>query len=270
MTINYKNDSHKIYSSDLKFNYFKENISIIFKESNFEVRRLTELTVSLFLKIEKSKGTKFTVLLFKELFRFVSRKMLDQDVKIDQTFWLKTNKKGFPKIIGFLRPIIASKDIQDNRFVMTLMGCYKLIHLEPSFDVSTIIGPQKSPLCAETIEDINKHIPDILRILKIGKFKPSNVSPLHVTTKASATGSLAMGVTSITDLLSVQRTGDLEYIRSISKLVFNKSSYESFMILINNSLDKAKDIKDKNHPSSRLHFISEGGGKTRVICIPDI
>jgi hypothetical protein len=95
-------------------------------------------------------------------------------------------------------------------------------------------------------------------------------NPVFVTPKASANGPNAIGQTSILDAIACNDTGIIETQREMAKLVFTDEAYSQWDSLITESLSERNPDEKYTDMTGRLHFLQEGGGKTRVICIPDI
>jgi len=91
-----------------------------------------------------------------------------------------------------------------------------------------------------------------------------------VTPKASAQGANAIGYTSILDAIACQDSGIIDTQRECAKEVFTSDAYSLWESLITRSLSERNPNKQYSDMTGRLHFLQEGGGKTRVICIPDI
>jgi hypothetical protein len=82
-----------------------------------------------------------------------------------------------------------------------------------------------------------------------------------------------MGLTSLKDILALERDNLLTKIIDFSSMVYTKSSHDVLVDIIERTLAIAKSLPGLNLESlktGRLHLLAEGGGKTRVICIPDV
>jgi hypothetical protein len=80
-----------------------------------------------------------------------------------------------------------------------------------------------------------------------------------------------MGLTSLKDILALERDNLLTKIIDFSSKVYTNNSL--LVDMIERTLTIAKSLPGLNLESlktGRLHLLAEGGGKTRVICIPDI
>jgi len=252
-------------------NQFKENLKLILRNDQFYIG-LFERAYSYFQRIERFNGLTAALKMAKEVLRLTSRYFLDQETgKQLGPFWLKTNKSGIPRHLR-LRGIKGIKnDPTKQRLVLTVLSYYKMIVNKPDDNISTIISPQKSSNIDSTITDIKSYIPQILKELRISSFNKSDRSPIHVTTKAGANGPKAMGRTSILDLEAILNEGVIDNVISLSSLVYTEQRQKELLSLI----DSTKKLIDHENPSTdlkglRLHFIAEGGGKTRCICIGDI
>jgi len=234
------------------------------------------VVTQVFLKSIDDNGLEHTIKLFKEFLRLVSRYVMYQDPKQPQMgpHWIKTNKEGIPKVLKFSRDQIIRlrSDTNFSRMVLTYLSMYKLFHVEIDYDTSTITDPLKNPRLMMDVSDrILGFIRTVARTLRIEKFEKSKEHPVHVTLKAGAYGPRSMGVTSLFDIASSQNEGLLDTSLKMANLVYQESSRKIFSDLVNESLEATTSLpKVELKQSSRLHFISEGGGKTRIVCIGDI
>jgi hypothetical protein len=263
----------KINANISKFNQFRQNISILFCNGKHE-NQLMDTIIRRFHQLEKANGLITTVKVFKEYYRLVSRYIMYQDVKRQVgPMWVSTNKRGVPKFLRLTDK--QTRSLRSNplyaRLVLTSLSIYKLVKHEVDYDISTITAPCKSPKLSEAINRIKPLIPQILKELKFKRFEPVECSPLFVTTKAGANGPKAMGVTSLLDMSAVIEEGLFPSIEKLYDLVFTKKQRETIEEIISSSRYSLFQMNLKHtRPSSRLHFIPEGGGKTRVVCIGDI
>lgn len=252
---------------------FKENMVVLFGKSIPKVGLHTDQVLHLFQKLERAWGTEVALKTFKELSRYVTCYVTGQDSRLAQEQWLSTYKDGYPKCLSFARKSLSGGDKEWMRFVLTLLGCYKLFRLPPKIDVTSVTQPPKDPVrIARLIEEMDNHIPQILSDLGDKEFTPSLRAPIFATTKAGASGPFAIGVTSLHDLLAVRREGVNDLISPVVQGSYDPMQQRNLMEILQNSAlaIQMKDIQDKGKLPARLHFLSEGGGKTRTICIPDI
>jgi hypothetical protein len=159
--------------------------------------------------------------------------------------------------------------------LITICNIYKIIKLPVNRTVDTITRPN---LKEDTIEYKNR-IKEIshyftkfcknrnIETLKLNSYK----NPIFSTAKASANGSSAMGFTSILDAYAVRKSGIFKTQFEIARSVYTPVAFKKWAELFRTSLKVAiPDQKIDTLVSSRLHFLKEKGGKTRVIAIPDI
>jgi hypothetical protein len=258
-------------------NLFERNVNIIFQNIP-RMGCITSRIIVDFQKLEKANGTINAVQTHKEYLRLMSRKMMGQDAKkqIGPT-WIKMTKDGYLKFLKLTRSDKHKclNDVGFQRALLTVLSVYKLICCPVDYDISTITSPSSVGLTVESpiIKEIQTFLPEILKIFKLEKFKIDNkeANPLHVTTKAGANGPASMGVTSIMDIVSDINDGTINKVNKLIPLVLNQKCVNLVQDLQAESYASIPPyINNKIQPSSRLHFISEGGGKTRVICIGDI
>jgi hypothetical protein len=256
------------------FNQVKQNINTLFKHNVKSDPDYIQRCIDEFHKVEKSNGTRAAVGNAKEHLRLVSRFIMRQSTERQLgPMWIKTSKDGLPlflKINASEGKKLRSCPVT-SRCLLTTLSYYKQIHLEPDYDVSTIVTPQSSEFCKEAIDEMKAYIPQILSEMGIKKFKKSNDNFMHVTTKAGGHGPKAMGITSLYDMVAVIREGLFPKINELWTKVYTDDQNKKIKRIVNQSINSITlDVFQNIKPSSRLHFISEGGGKTRVICIGDI
>lgn len=157
------------------------------------------------------------------------------------------------------------------RAMLTAISYYRLFTMPVDDDISNITtgGPDISPEILDEIQDFAKRF---FEKRGVKPFQPKESDfPAYATTKAGANGPSAMALTSLKDILALENNNLLQKI-----IDFSYEVYKDPKILIDNieeSLTRAKSLVDINLQSlktGRLHLLAEGGGKTRVICIPDI
>jgi hypothetical protein len=262
--------------SRLPLTLFKNNIAIIFSKDSKQATNLVNKLIDNFQHVEKHEGIKQAVLTHKEILRLSTRAILRQS-RVDQLGprWIATDNIGFPKVLGLTRS--QKNEILGNpckaRMILTILSMFKLVKLEPDYNISTITDPLSvnKDVMVKTIDEIKSNLPKILKTLRVTKFVPKDCNPLHVTLKAGAYGPKAMGGTSVHDFAAVSEEGILLNIKKLFKLVLTPDQQKIVKKLEYQTADSiTPDIYHNTKPSARLHFISEGGGKTRVICIGDI
>jgi hypothetical protein len=202
---------------------------------------------------------------------------MDQRTTFNQNlFWTKI-RQGVPSFLikGVKMPI--SKLMEDFRFkqgLLTICNSYKLLKAPVSYDVSSItqVNPKsQTKEYVDLIEGISSNFQDFLKRRKIVPFELKSAhNPIFVTPKASAQGRNAIGYTSILDAIACNDSGIIETQRKIAEEVFTTKAFELWTKLINESLSERNPDTKYSNMTGRLHFLQEGGGKTRVICIPDI
>jgi hypothetical protein len=166
------------------------------------------------------------------------------------------------------------KDIRFKQGLLTICNFYKVLKAPVSYDVSTItqVNPlSKTTRYAELIEEISSHFGNFIERRGIIPFQLSSAqNPVFVTPKASANGSNAIGYTSILDAIASPETNLRDVQSQMANLVFTKKAFDRWTKLYDDSLIQGESDFGSTKKTGRLHFLQEGGGKTRVICIPDI
>jgi hypothetical protein len=233
-----------------------------------------ERTIDNFLNIEKCEGTVTAVKIAKENLRLVSRFILEQSTKKQLgPRWISTDQRGIPSYLQMKqgeKTLLRSNPMKA-RIILTILSFYKLVKTKPDYSIKTITDPCASLDVGDTISRITKMLPKVLKTLKVTPFQTIDKYPLHVTTKAGGHGPAAMGVTSLFDLASIQAEEVYPKVTEMLDLVLTKSQHKVINGVTQESLEAiTSDITEHIKSSARLHFISEGGGKTRVVCIGDI
>jgi hypothetical protein len=102
-------------------------------------------------------------------------------------------------------------------------------------------------------------------------FSSKSDNPVFATPKASANGPNAIGLSSVLDARASYESRIFKTQFEIARLVFTDQAFKSWARIFRESLSIYKNLQiEKELITGRLHFLQEGGGKTRVICIPDI
>jgi hypothetical protein len=203
---------------------------------------------------------------------------MDQSTTLNQNnlpFWTRT-KNGIPKFLikGLRVPFEdLMKDLRFRQGLLTVCNFYKTLKGPISYDLSTItqVNPQSqtSEYCT-MIDNIADHFKEILKARSIDTFQSKSDNPVFLTPKASANGPNALGKSSLLDAIATCESGMRSTIFEIARKVFTKQTFKNFAKLFRNSLYMGTSLDKGKLITGRLHFLQEGGGKTRVICIPDI
>jgi hypothetical protein len=252
--------------------FYKQNFHSIYKDHSLRI-----ICKNYLIHIEsmiRNHGVDKTILFHKEVLRFIQQSCMNQSATLSQDlFWTKT-KNGWPKFLikNVRKPIPELMD--DLRFkqgLLTICNFYKILKAPVSYSISTVI--EKNPESHkdeywQLIDDISDHFKNFLKVRSIDVFSKLSTSPIFATSKAGANGPNAMGETSINDAIASVKDKIYLYQFKIAWLVFTPKAFKNWKRLFHRSLS----LGDQNQCTinSRLHFLQEGGGKTRVICIPDI
>jgi len=257
---------------------FKSNYIIIFQPCKITVGIMTKY-FQYVNKISLNNGIKTTIGILKEVYRLTSRSIMSQDDKSQiGPCWIAVNKHGFPKFLGLKsRDIhLLKKDAKFQREVLSLLNYYRSLSTEVTYDINTVTEPLKVPSDVTNlqIEELSDSFQRTINDFKIESFEVKDEKPSHVTTKSGGCGPKSMGLTSILDLGVSIRDGYIDEILKIIPLVYTKKGNLKFQEIYSKSIELLEIVESKTNKSNdttrRLHFISEGGGKTRVICIGDI
>lgn len=254
---------------------YKQNFRIIYTDQTLLTicnNYLTNITAMI-----SNHGVNQTIIYHKEILRFIQQSCMNQSTTFNQKqFWTKM-RQGYPSFLIKDVRLPMKQLMRDVRFrqgLLTICNFYKTLKAPISYDVSTItqVNPMSHTVrYGELIEDIASHFEDFLKTRKVTPFElNSSHNPIFVTPKASAQGANAIGYTSILDAIACNDTGIIETQRKIAKLVFTSKAFDQWESLISASLSERNPDEKYSNMTGRLHFLQEGGGKTRVICIPDI
>lgn len=218
--------------------------------------------------MEKHHGRVESIKHHKEVERHVLMYMMNQPSLLKQRIWTKLDHKGLPKWLNFNHNLV--KDDNYVRGVNTSLAYYRLYSLSPDDTViNSITDVSSHSISVSEIDKIREYSEAFFKQRNVPEFTISDNSPIYATTKAGANSSSAMGVGSIDDALAISETPIKECIDKILPLVYTEEKVKLFQSIFDDSL--AQSVKtDKPLLTGRLHLISEGGGKTRPIAIPDI
>lgn len=248
---------------------FLSNFRLIFR-SNPKSADTCLAVVERFHQMETSKGIFTTIKYFKEVERYVRMTYLQQNPTFNHDYsWTKMDCNGMPLFLKVNHNFKA--DPEYNRAVLSALGYYKLYSLSP--DETVINGITESGsmnLCSNLLDEIETFSEKFFKERGISPFLPSDSLPIYATTKAGASGPSAMGETSIVDSRSIVDLGIYDKILNILPYIYTKNRVEQFKDIFSKTLSQFKYTFKYRPKNSRIHLLSEGGGKTRAICIPDI
>jgi hypothetical protein len=255
--------------------FYKQNFRSIYKDQ--ALLTICDNYLKNITAMISNHGVNQTIIFHKELLRFMQQSCMDQETTFSQNiFWMKM-RDGFPSFLikGIKKPMSQlMKDIRFRQGLLTICNVYKTLKAPVSYDVSTItrVNPMSQTVrYVELIDDIAFHFKDFLKARKITPFELNSArNPIFVTPKASAQGPNAIGYTSVLDAIACHDSGIHETQKLIAKSVFTDEAYNQWESLFLESLSLRNPEEKYTDMTGRLHFLQEGGGKTRVICIPDI
>jgi len=225
-----------------------------------------------FSHLAKVRGLKSAIKIHKECERHVKMSLLSQESNFNQTeCWMKLDSYGFPKFIKLKKSRMNHSEYM--RAMLTALAYYRLFTLPVDDDLSKITTPGPD-VSEQVLQEIEVFADRFYKKRGIIPFSPvESTFPAYATTKAGANGPSAMGLTSLKDILALERDNLLTKIIDFSSKVYTTTSKDVFVDIIERTIAIAKSLPDLNLESlktGRLHLLAEGGGKTRVICIPDI
>lgn len=247
---------------------FLSNFRLIFRS----IPKAAETCLAVVEKFDmlcKHEGLNNAVKYSKEVERYVRMTFLDQSPNFSQFTWTKLDSRGLPSFLKIDHSLIAEPEYQ--RAVLTALGYYKLYSLSPDESVINRIteGGSKT-LCPKLLDEIESFSENFFKEKGITPFKPVDTLPIYATTKAGASGHSAMGMASIADARSVVDLSIKEKIDKVLPQCYVEKRVTMFQDIFERSLLQFKYTFKYRPALSRIHLLSEGGGKTRAICIPDI
>jgi len=247
--------------------YFLSNFSSIFGNAA-KITNVCSNVMNRFERNVKHCGIHHAIKIDKESERYVRMMFLEQEPKLSQ-IWLRTGFLGYPKYLGIDPHQVNDPEYQ--RAVLTALGYYKLYSLSPDETmINGITEPGSQTLLPEMLQDFQNYARNFFQKHKIDSFVPSQSLPIYATTKAGASGHSAMGATSIVDAKSIYDLELLPTIIKVAEKTYIKESVKKFLDIYSESLAQFKFTFKYRPVSGRIHLLSEDGGKTRAICIPDI
>lgn len=160
--------------------------------------------------------------------------------------------------------------------ILTICKYYMLYNNhgeKPNFDSVT----QPSQIRQEDLWSLSENIGSYANVF----FEERRITPFQFksidhfifpTPKASASGPNALGISSIKDAIAIYTDQRMfRLFQSMIELVYTDSAVERINKLFFDSIDQSEDIhRVYGKPLARFHILYEGGGKQRIICIPDI
>lgn len=249
---------------------FLQNFHSVFG-SNLNCKYLAKLSIDQF-KSNESMGIKKALEIAKADENFMKMKFLGQKpIYPFHIIWRRIDKYGNLKFLRIKDSQLS--DPQYQRAVLTALGYYRLFNLPVDEKVLESIHLEGSKISVSFLDEIEDFARRFFEARGIKPFAPDESGyPIYATTKAGANGPTAMGITSLKDLMFLLKHGLLRKVKDLAFLTYDKTLYGWFIKIIDASLAMVPnqvDIKSSGI-TTRLHLLSEGGGKTRVICIPDI
>jgi hypothetical protein len=210
------------------------------------------------------KGPREAVNQIKEYNRIVKlsfqHEVIPEDLRVK---WCKCDRRGLPKDISFLRPWLESTTLEDRRFALDVLNTYRLIYLPPQERTDSIVT-EGSGLMHDR-KEWRKFLTFWVKKFRPFKFDFDEKNLGWGTTKQGPNGpSLMSPHLDATALYNCAETSD-SFVR------WTTATGQSKLIAFSKGMrDEAASLKLKHKVRhSKLSFISEGGGKTRVIAIAD-
>lgn len=253
---------------------YKENFRSIYKDSN--LLRVCDNYLNRLNSMIQHHGMKQTIVYHKEILRYMQSSCMHQNTTFNHVMWTNMSQK-YPKYLirGIKAPMEQlMRDLKFKQGILTICNTYKLLKTPVSYDVSTITqvnDKSQTSKYVELIESISTHFEDFLKARNIDKFELNSAqNPIYVTPKASAQGANAIGYTSILDAIACNDSGLMNVQMEMAQSVYSEEAFTKYTSLYSESLSLRNPDEKYSNMTARLHFLQEGGGKTRVICIPDI
>jgi len=260
-----------------KLKIYKQNFRCVYKDRSLQ--KICDNYIDHIETMIDNHGVNNTIIFHKEVLRFIQQSCMNQSTTLNQNvlpFWTRT-KNGIPQFLikGLRVPFKdLMKDLRFRQGLLTICNIYKTLRGPISYDLSTVTQvnlKSQTPEYRPLIDKISDHFKKTLKVRSIDPFLSKSDNPVFLTPKASANGPNALGMSSLLDAKAVCDSGMRKTIFAIARVVYTKLAFKKFAELFRKSLSMLKTSTDRRDViPGRLHFLSEGGGKTRVICIPDI
>jgi hypothetical protein len=233
----------------------------------------------------KNKGVLMSIKLLKYWYNCLLRTAMQEPITEKPPFYCRLGPRNSPRILrNFERMVSRKDDVLRTRLILTAFRSYELITVAPVVDFTTIVADSQGPKnYRENVrEDFNWFLSDspFTRMIRkefqrsLDKVRKDDKGiPFHYTTKQGISGS-ALGTAGLQSLYFESEESEMkELIIKLSKHFYKEdlgeiidSNIELFSET-ETDLAKPKDLEKIKEYPGRISFISDKGGKTRVIAI---
>jgi hypothetical protein len=235
----------------------------------FSVLTQTSLTpvtdyVKLVDHLVTHKGEREAIAVLKRYQLWVRNKTLG--ITQDNIPFHRADKTGFPKILNPWKKWLKSADNSDNKqFINTIFGVVKSLRLPPKIETETITSPSSAE--PEMVQEFVNYCKNWKGVPKDISLIQDETLPLRSTKGPNGYSSS----TSLNDLLGlVFNTPKL--MQAVFTLLgySNPGAQDLFQFwALNMQVDKSACDKFTKRETSRLRFLSDKAGKTRVVALAD-
>jgi len=242
-----------------QYSLFRQARSPLRLSQRVLINHLTQHHVEQYLKIIKKlqyhKGAKETIKYLKNYQLYVRQWTLD--INPEALPWHAVDNTGFPRALRPWKDLICSSNHQIKREVNTLFGAVKLLKVSPVPRTRTITSP------FEGRSNFLSKFTDFCFKWK-GPAKYIKLSPLDGIPLRSTKGPNGPAVYScLQDLSALKDRPELyQNIKSLMRI-----TAPAVERLMTTKISQAVEKKEAVH--SKLRFLSESAGKTRVVAIAD-
>jgi hypothetical protein len=235
-------------------------ILMTYKEKGLDLTTQVNQWYTIYTSRCKSKGKDDAIRHLKSLYDLSKRYALERP--LIPVPWCKTNHKGFPRSLSTFEPRLKGTPEQ-RQAALTILRQYADFTCSPVISTETITSPSNAE---ENWKHLSKPWSNFLKnFIKSFKSLPilKEMRP-HISSKRGPNGPCL--ASSHVDALAVTQDDNLfQSICNLAQLLGEddiKERIQRLSVL-------CSDCNPKSSHTGRLHFISEGGGKTRVIAICD-
>jgi hypothetical protein len=214
------------------------------------------------LKEITNRGPKFAAQQFKQYKRIAQAVALK--TSFDPIPWTSSNKKGIPKVLMPLVPLLNGGD-NEKRIGLTICNIVSLIHLKPELDLGAIMDPGPS-----LDEAFSLDFQSFLKGLKYLPKEPYTIESNDITTSSFFSSKMGPNgqavINSHLDALALSKNENVMW--AVMRML--KVSNPELARLLSKMIDIFQDVKiEGDLHLSKIAMIAEGGGKTRNIAILD-
>jgi hypothetical protein len=255
-------------NSKIKFNIFpimqvlrhsimKEYDTLKYPDAHY-LDHLCSYYIDKMMESVKHKGKGFSAKLFKDL-NLISQCIASQR-PFERLRFFKSDKRGIPKILKPLLPLLESDSPNLKRYALTITRQYTCLYLEPIFNELPITGDPISIIPDTDMQSYNDWVQSSTFLPKYQpEFNVMSPFDLNLSTSTGPNGPALM--TSHMDAIALENNREILYWFERLNIQTNTSWLNEYRMTC------CKYSGSKVLVLGRISLIAEGGGKTRTIAI---